>query len=181
MLVINWYYVYRYPSIFRVFKISKENQFAFRYLGVDLTQSHNQLSVDQNAYVETISPIELKKTHTIETSSELLTPQLHTAFRAIVGKLSWACGTTRPDISFDCCVLSTQQAKPTYKNVNDANKSLREAKCNKFSLQFKKLDIPSLRIAVYSDASFANLPDGSSQGGHIIFFCDKFIFNCHLL
>ena len=88
--------------------------------------------------------------------------------------MSWACGTTRPDISFDCCVLSTQQAKPTYKNVNDANKSLRDAKCNKFSLQFKKLHIPSLRIAVYSDASFANLPDGSSQGGHIIFLCDKF-------
>ena len=55
----------------RVFKISKENQLAFRYLGVDLTQSHGQLSVDQSAYVETISPIELKKTPTTETSSEL--------------------------------------------------------------------------------------------------------------
>ena len=160
-----------------VFKISKENKSAFRYLGLDLTQSNGLLCVDQSAYVETISPIELRGTATAKTSSEHVTPEIHTAYRALVGQLSWACGTTRPDISFDCCVLSTQQTKPSFKNVSDANKSIRDAKSNKYPLKFQKLDIPSIRIAVYSDASFANLPDGSSQGGHIIFLCDN-LMNC---
>lgn len=36
------------------------------------------------------------------------------------------------------------------------------------------MDLESLHLKLYSDASFNNLPDGGSQGGYIIFLCDKF-------
>ena len=99
---------------------------------------------------------------------------MRTIYRGLVGQLSWACGTSRPDCSFDSCVLSTSQSNPTAKDINEANKSLRNMKSSKFAIKFPKLDSASIRIAVFSDASFGNLRDGSSQGGHIIFLYDKY-------
>ena len=34
---------------------------------------------------------------------------------------------------------------------------------------------------MFSDASFQNLPDGGSQGGHIIFLADEKLSRCHIL
>ena len=36
------------------------------------------------------------------------------------------------------------------------------------------MNLESLQLLLYSDASFNNLPDGGSQGGYIVFLCDKF-------
>ena len=95
------------------------------------------------------------------------------AFKGLIGQISWASGTSRPDISYDSCVLSTQQSKPTYRSIFEANKSLRELKTHKFALKFPKLNLPSSKIIVHCDASYGNLPDSSSQGGYIIFLSDK--------
>ena len=35
-----------------------------------------------------------------------------------------------------------------------------------------KLDLSNMKLAVYYDASFANLTDGGGQGGFIIFLYD---------
>ena len=46
---------------------------------------------------------------------------------------------------------------------------------------FPKLsNLQDLRIVVYSDASYANLPDGGSQGGHLVFLSDANGFCCPL-
>ena len=39
-------------------------------------------------------------------------------------------------------------------------------------LMFSVLDLFSLTLVCYSDASFANLPSGASQGAYVIFLCD---------
>ena len=36
------------------------------------------------------------------------------------------------------------------------------------------MNLQSLHLLLYSDASFNNLPDGGSQGGYIVFLCNKF-------
>ena len=35
------------------------------------------------------------------------------------------------------------------------------------------MNLESLQLLLYSDASFYNLPDGGTQGGHIV-LCNKF-------
>ena len=35
------------------------------------------------------------------------------------------------------------------------------------------MSLESLQLLLYSDTSFNNLPDGGSQGGYIVFLCDK--------
>ena len=39
-------------------------------------------------------------------------------------------------------------------------------------LHFSRLDLSSLQIRVFTDASFNNLPEGGSQEGHIVFLAD---------
>ena len=39
-------------------------------------------------------------------------------------------------------------------------------------LHFSRLDLSSLHIRVFTDASFNNLPEGGSQEGHIVFLAD---------
>ena len=156
------------------FKISKENTEAFRYLGVYLRQFPGELFLDQCSYVDSLKPISLPKS--VDKNGEV-DPSTKTCFKGLIGQLTWATSTSRPDLSYDTCFLSTQQVKPTYKSVFDANKALRELKNNQVVLKFPKLDLTSTKFVVYCDASYGNLPDGSSQGGHIVFLKDK-MGNC---
>ena len=56
------------------------------------------------------------------------------------------------------------------KDLLKANKTVKYVKNVQSFLQFPGLkNMDSLRIVVYSDASYANLPNGGSQGGHIVF------------
>ena len=94
-----------------------------------------------------------------------------------MGQLNWITNTTRPDISYEVCEVATVQSKAKISDIVQANKILRQAKNNKLQIKFPKLDIPSMKLAVYHDASYANLHDGGSQGGYIIFLYDD-QFNC---
>ena len=54
------------------------------------------------------------------------------------------------------------------------NRTIRRLKKNScLALRYPKLKDNRLHIRVYSDASYANNSDGSSQHGHIIFLCDR--------
>jgi hypothetical protein len=48
----------------------------------------------------------------------------------------------------------------------------RKAKNQSIPIKFNKLEMP-MHLLAYCDASYANLPNGSSQGGYIIFLADK--------
>ena len=60
------------------------------------------------------------------------------------------------------------------------NKVVYRARKQKVSITFPKLDLESIEMKVFADASFNNLPNGGSQGGHIIFICDKNNNSCPL-
>lgn len=49
---------------------------------------------------------------------------------------------------------------------------------NKKHITFSSLYLENAKIIMFSDASFNNLPDGYSQGGHIVFIVDKFNMSC---
>ena len=62
-------------------------------------------------------------------------------------------------------------AKAEVADLLEANKALRYVKANP-DLKLNYEDMPPLekwRLGVYTDASWATRPDGSSQGGSLIF------------
>ena len=52
-------------------------------------------------------------------------------------------------------------------------KAVRDLKNDDSWLKIAELDLSSLHVTVYSDASFANLPGGASQLGYIVFLHDS--------
>jgi hypothetical protein len=155
-----------------IFKVSKESEGIFKYIGINLRQHENDLILDQRSYIESIQPIVLPDLSGLIKHQEV-NSQMRKMFRGLVGQLSWPSGISRPDASFSACSLSTVQSKPKYRDLFEANKAIRELKNTYLELKYPRLDLPSVRLSVHSDASYANLADGGSQGGFIVFLHDS--------
>ena len=107
-------------------------------------------------------------------SGEQARQKAHKDFCSVRGKLSYAASLTRPDISFATAALS-QVTEPIFndKHFNLLNKTVK--KLNTLNgIIFKPLDLSSLYIAGYADASFANNYDISAQLGSVIVLKDKY-------
>ena len=91
----------------------------------------------------------------------------------MIGQLNWFAGITCPDISYGVCEASTKVKDATIADVSSVNKIVKKVKNELSVIHFPCLDPTSLHIRCYSDAGFNNLPNGDSQGGHIVFLCDS--------
>ena len=108
----------------------------------------------------------------MENKESLLNAEELRTFRGICGQLNWIASQSRPDLSFDACDLSCRIKNAKIEDLLRAIKVIRKAKSSRVSIKFPDLDLSTIKVVIYSDASYGNLPDGSSQGGHIIFLCD---------
>ena len=92
----------------------------------------------------------------------------------MVGGINWIVRATRPDLSYDLIDLSTKFKCGKVEDINRARKIILNLKASNCRIFFPKLDISSLQFLIYTDASFANISNGTgSVGGQIIFLKDK--------
>eukprot|EP00737_Agarophyton_chilense_P000247 gb/GEZJ01000282.1/.p1 GENE.gb/GEZJ01000282.1/~~gb/GEZJ01000282.1/.p1 ORF type:complete len:768 (+),score=79.54 gb/GEZJ01000282.1/:1785-4088(+) len=97
-------------------------------------------------------------------------------FRSMRMKLAWL-ANTRPDCLFEISQLA-QITEDRYLSspreaVKRLNRAVKFAVDNRLSLRIRKLDRNSIRVIGFSDSSFANNHDLSTQLGHICFIGDK--------
>ncbi len=90
-------------------------------------------------------------------------------------KLAWL-GNSRADCDVEISQLA-QVTDPIFQQshreiLKRINRVMRYAADNLVSLKFPKLDLETLRVVGFSDASFANNYDLASQLGHIVFITD---------
>ena len=151
----------------QTFVISKEDQSDLKYIGLELKQSMDKITVSQKKYIESLDEIRLERKLGNE---EELNKKEKRMLRGAVGQLNWIAFQTRPDMAFDACNTAVSLKNATFKDVKNANKSIRKAKTNEVKIEFKNIgDLKKGEIICYTDASFRNLKGESSQGGHIIF------------
>ena len=94
-------------------------------------------------------------------------------YRSLVGQLNWLAAHTRPEISYDTCELSVSFSKARVENLLRLNKLVDRVTKDGMRLHFPRLKaLDTCTIECYTDASFASLPDGGSQGAFIIFLTD---------
>ena len=154
-----------------IFKFGSEQSNMFKYIGLNIKRLNNgKIIVHQNTQIEEIiEPMINKEKHPKDNLNEKEIKSL----RSICGQLNWIATQTRPDLSFDVCELSCSIKDAKICDLKNAVKTIRKAKSERVLISFPTLDIKNSTIIIYSDASYGNLPDGSSQGGYIIFICDK--------
>ena len=126
------------------------------------------ITIDQHGYILSIQKLEVNN----QNLDAILTSEETTSFRGLVGKLNWACGMTCPEISFEVCWASTVMRSPTVRDVKRLNKVVNYLKGANNFVHFPCLDTNTACVTTYSDASFNNLPNGGSQGGHLVFIVD---------
>ena len=155
------------------FRISKEEMSAFKYVGVNLEQKDELISLQQYQYIDSLQSIKADQSLSSD-GNRLLSDSEKRSYRALVGQLQWSVTMSRPDMAYSSCDLGTTQSMPTLGDLKKGNKYLRDMKGDQVCLKFSKLDVSTMSIVVYADASYANLVDGGSQGGHIIFLSDAY-------
>ena len=118
----------------------------------------------QNNYLSTITEIKIDRTRDI--NSPLNDDEI-AVVRTKLGQLSWAARQTRPDIAFEVCEMSGKIKIMTIQDLKRLNKIIRQTHNIDVKLKYKDVG-NEMAIYVFSDASFGNLNNGGSQGGHVI-------------
>ena len=156
----------------KIFVFGTEQSDMFTYVGINLKQNpDSSIVVDQNSFAASITEISLSKER-FKQKRSLVTDEERSMMRSVIGQLNWLAGITRPDLSFEVCQFSSRVKNATVEDIVQLNKVVFRAQKHNVSIRFPKLNINNVQLNVYADASFNNLPDGGSQGGHIVFICD---------
>jgi hypothetical protein len=151
------------------FKVGKScSSDSFKYVGINISQGANGISIDQNDYICTLSPIDVSRQKQINRNLACNAEET-SAFCRLVGKLNWVANQTRPDILFDVCQLSAKMKEPLIKDLLYANKALNKIKVSPLKIFYPRLgDISKWKLCCFSDASLNNLESGKSAGGLLV-------------
>ena len=108
------------------FKISAYHTTSFKYIGLSVEQTNEEIKISQNKYVSEIEPIEMSSVRRKD-ANEPLNNKEKKELKALVGQMSWVTNHTRPDMSFETCVMSNA-GNARVKNVLEANKAVMKLK-----------------------------------------------------
>ena len=142
---------------------------SFKYLGLDVTQDPTGIKILQDNYINSILPVTYPKCRGSSDTAELTRDEV-LQLKRLSGQMNWVASQTRPDLSYDVCVISNLGKQPKIKLMKAANRSLKKLKSQSLELCYPALGDPQkFEILAFSDATYASLGDGSSQGAFIIF------------
>ena len=147
------------------FMVGRTEEASFTYIGLVINTTSQGITLDQIDYIqERLQPVVLK----CGENKRLLEKEEMTLLRRLTGKINWAASQTRPDLSYTVVELSTKFKKGELEDLKKANKAIIRLASSPTKVLFPKIS-GSLKIVVYSDAAFQNLPDQISSGrGHIV-------------
>ena len=151
------------------FVVGAESGTPFKYVGLSVDRTDEAIVIDQHHYIENVEEVNINNRNE---RTRVLNVSEQREYRGICGQLNWVASQTRPDLSFEVCRLSTSLNGATIDDLLQANKATRKCRQRSVSIIFPRLQKP-LHLAAFCDASYANLKDGSSQAGMIVFLKGK--------
>ena len=155
------------------FKVGKEDSITFQYCGIDLAEQDGCILLSQDQYADRLNAIDIGSDRALEKDADL-TEVERTTLRSKVGQLMWLAHQSRPDILFDVTTIAVGIKRATVKDLLSANKVVNKARSSKLSITFQHLGPDNdLSLMVFTDAALGNLPEGGSQGGHLILLVGK--------
>ena len=152
--------------------VGSEQSEAFKYVGILMKQEEDRsIRISQGSYVESMKTIDISEER-MNQKDEKLSPEERTKLRSVMGQINWVSNITRPDIGFSAGQISMSGSKATVSDMIAANKLVRNIKETQSSILFPKMNLKKAYLKVYTDASYANLVGGASQGGHVVLLTD---------
>ena len=147
---------------------------AFSYVGFQIVQNNQGITVDQSQYVDSI---EEETWQDIKSKSKetMLNEKQQSEYRSMVGSINWCARGTRPDVAYEQIELPTKLKAATVGDYKQAMKCVRKLKENESKIFYPSLaPMSDMSFFVYTDASFANMSDRvSSAMGYVVFAANK--------
>ena len=138
-------------------------------MGLGLKSDKGKIFLSQNQYIADIQPVVLSKLRR-QNKDDTSTDVEQKSLRLLTGQILWASSQTRPDVAFKASCLASNMNESNVQTVLDTNKVVRQWKTESVQLMFQPLGNRDVtKLMIYNDASLGNLPDGGTQGGHVIF------------
>ena len=146
------------------------------FCGCRVKQSVDLRSVtlDLEDYIRHTKPITVEKARK-QNGEEKVTPREQSQLRGLLGALAWPANQVMPHLAASVSLAQAATSNAKVVNIAEANKILRFAK--------ETADTPlvirahgeggQIRFGCYTDASWATRPDGSSQGGWLVFIASE--------
>ena len=88
-----------------MFKISKQQTGAFKYVGLNIEQNGEEIFVDQQSYINELTEISIDSNRRKQLDDQLTEEEKKT-LRSVCGHLLLASSQTRPDAAFQSCQVS---------------------------------------------------------------------------
>ena len=153
------------------FKFGTEEAIEFRYVGMQVQQFTDFITVNQDHYLAVMEmPTECNEKH-----DELLNEDGQSEFRSMLGRIGWLGNHSRPDLAFDHISMSTKLGKATGGDLQQAIKVTKKLLASTTEIRFPCLgNMSKWVMEVFADAGFQSLPDHmSSCGGQVVFVRDS--------
>ena len=159
-------------KIFEVFSVGSQEHMCFKYIGMQVSQTTENIKLSMSEYAASLIPFDLSCFHNVRSTK--LTADEKKLLKRFSGQINWLVTQCRPDIAYDNCIVGNSLQSPTVKDIVYANKIIGKLNSADASLLFYAgLDLSKCSIVSFCDASFGNLPNGGSQGAFITFLVDS--------
>eukprot|EP00435_Cladocopium_sp_Y103_P076258 s26_g85.t1 len=159
-------------SLRKDFKVGSEDKNDVMFVGQRIKwKTHDKygpyISVDQKLAVDAV---EVKIDKTLKDHIQC-NPQLHTAYRSVLGQPNWLQSRTQVHLCYKFSRCASAASSPTIGDVKEINKVVRTLKSQYVDGRFWPLK-GQQRILGMPDASYRNNSDKSSQRAHVIFLAE---------
>ena len=151
------------------FDFGSEASERFRYVGMNMSQAENHISIDQDHYVKGLELPDLSIAEGLK-GDEVLCAEGQTIFRGCVAKVLHVGYQSRPDVCFDAKCLSSKFGKATKSDLRTALKKIQKLQGESTRMCFPDLgDVREWKMVGFGDAGIRSMPDKlSSVGGQVI-------------
>ena len=150
------------------FTVSSEMDTFFKYVGIEIMQLEDYISLTQVSYINDLEQTNMEGSQG-SNCQLLLNEEQKEHLKSIVGQLLWISNNSRPDVSYDVCDLSNSVSEATQKEIFTSNKIIRRLNSDQVSIRLNNVgSLPQAEIIAYADASYRNLKNNGSQGGQLV-------------
>ena len=150
-------------------KVGSEERGRFKYLGVQIEDGENGITMSQRDYVErSIERIDVCG----EDERELNEKEM-TGYRSKLGQLNWVAKNTRPDISFGVSMLGRRMKRAQMRDMKKLGKVIKQMKKRMYDIRIGRVKEGDKILEVYTDASFGNVDGIKTQIGFYICLRDS--------
>ena len=140
---------------------------------MDFATVEGGVELQHDININNLQPVLMDSLRALEHDSPLIDCKTD-KLSSKIGQLLWVARQNRPDFMFDTCILASILKHGAMQIMHKANKVVKKVRtCHPKILEIDD----SLKLVVFSDAFMGNLPDGGTQGGHIVLMGKEGIFS----